>query len=233
MFQVASVKAMGASFPVRNLTIGCLRARAKGRRSAGLQRPPGPGMMEARLRRSLRMRPALILIALLAALPAAARPLKPAEGKALDAALSAYLAALGAGDAEGIVGAMPPRVLKVFAAATGMEEAALKATLVQQTGALMGGTKVRDLAADQSALDAGDETLADGTKVTWALIPTAFVSEAGGKAVLNSQPLLALSEDKAWHFLRIDGPERRQVAALAYPFLAGKDFPEATTKPAP
>jgi hypothetical protein len=172
------------------------------------------------------------LLALALALPAAARPLDKAETRSLDKAVSAYLAAIAAGDAGGIVAAMPPRVVSVFAAATGMEKAKLKATLIQQTGEIMKGTEVRDLSADQSALDAGDETLADGTRVTWVLVPTAFVSEAGGKATRNTQPLLALREGRAWSFLRIDGKDRQDLAALAYPFLAGETFPEATSAPA-
>lgn len=104
--------------------------------------------------------------------------------------------------------------------------------LVQQTAALLKGTSVRDLSADQSALDAADETLGDGARVVWVLVPTAFVSEAGGKATHNEQPLLAVREGKAWHFLRIDGEDRQEVAALAYPFLAGRSFPEAKAEPA-
>ena len=172
------------------------------------------------------------LVALTLALPAAARPLERAEAKALDKAVTAYLAAIAAGDAEGIVAAMPPRVVSVFAAATGMEEAKLRTTLVRQTGEIMKGTKLHDLSADQSALDAGEETLADGSRVTWVLVPTAFVSEAGGKATRNSQPLLAVREGRAWSFLRIDGKDRQDLAALAYPFLAGKSFPKATSAPA-
>lgn len=174
---------------------------------------------------------AATLAAVIAALPAIARPLDKAEARALDKALSAYLDAIGAGDAETIVSALPPRVVSVFAAATGLEEKALRSTLAEQTLALMQGTRVRDLSADRSALDAGDETLGDGTRVVWVIVPTAFVSEAGGKATRNEQPVLALREGKTWYFLRIDGPERRQVASLAYPFLAGQEFPEATATP--
>ncbi len=172
------------------------------------------------------------LLALALALPAAAQPLDQAEAKALDNAVTAYLAAIAEGDAGGIVAAMPPRVVSVFAAATGMEEARLKTTLVRQTGEIMKGTRVRDLSADQSALDAAEETLADGTRVTWLLVPTAFVSEAGGKATRNTQPLLAVREGRTWSFLRIDGKDRQDLAALAYPFLAGETFPKATSAPA-
>ena len=180
------------------------------------------------------MRPirlATLLAALLLALPAAARPLAKAEARALDKAITAYLDAIATGNAEAVVAAMPPRVVAIFAAATGLEQTALRKTLVEQTGALMRGTKVTDLSADQSALDAEDEGLADGASVAWVIVPTAFVSEMDGKTARNELPLLALREGKAWHFLRIDGPERREVAALAYPFLAGKEFPEAKTTP--
>lgn len=173
-----------------------------------------------------------LLLALGPSLPAAARALDRAEARALDRAVSAYLAAIGAGDAGAIVDAMPPRVVSIFAAATGMEETRLRNTLVEQTAALMKGTRVRDLSADQSALDAGEETLGDGTTVVWVLVPTAFVSETGGKATRSEQPLLAVREGRTWSFLRIDGKDRQELAALAYPFLAGRTFPEATTAPA-
>ena len=62
-----------------------------------------------------------IAAALLLALPAAARPLETAEAKTLDQALSAYLAAIEKGDATRIVGAIPPRILALFAAQSGMD----------------------------------------------------------------------------------------------------------------
>ncbi len=171
-------------------------------------------------------------LALVLSLPAAARPLDRAEAKSLDRAVTAYLAAIGAGDAGAIVAAMPPRVVSIFAAGTGMEETALKATLVEQTAAMMKDTQVRDLSADQSALDAGEDTLGDGTRVVWVLVPTAFVSVTGGKATRSEQPLLAVREGRTWSFLRIDGTDRQELAALAYPFLAGRTFPAAKTAPA-
>ncbi len=169
-----------------------------------------------------------LVLAVLMAHPAAARPLDAGEAKALDTSLGAYLKAIGRSDAKGIVAALPPRVLNVFAGATGVETKKLEATLVDQTKTLMKGTKVRDVTADQSALDAGEDDLADGTKVIWVLVPTAFVTEAGGAVMRNEQPLLAIEDGAKWYFLRIDGPERQQLAALAYPFLAGREFPPAT-----
>ncbi|MBC7142625.1 MAG: hypothetical protein H5U18_10815 [Rhodobacteraceae bacterium] len=169
-----------------------------------------------------------VLLAVLMAHPVAARPLDAGEAKALDASLGAYLRAIGRSDAKGIVAALPPRVLNVFAGATGVETRKLEATLVDQTRTLMKGTTVRDVTADQSDLDAGEDALADGTKVTWVLIPTAFVTEADGAVMRNEQPLLAVEDGETWYFLRIDGPERQQLAALAYPFLAGREFPPAT-----
>lgn len=169
-----------------------------------------------------------LLLALLMAQPGAARPLDPAEAKALDTSLGAYLGAIGRSDAKGVVAALPPRVLNVFAGATGVETRKLEATLVEQTAALMKGTKVRDVSADQSALDAEEGDLADGTKVVWVLIPTAFVTESDGAVMRNEQPLLAVEDGAKWYFLRMDGPERQQLAALAYPFLAGRAFPPAT-----
>ncbi|MCB2115754.1 MAG: hypothetical protein KDE00_05485 [Rhodobacteraceae bacterium] len=176
---------------------------------------------------------AIVLAILLPAMSADARPLTSGESGSLGKAVSGYLAAIEKNDAKGIVGALPPRVIAVFAGATGMEEKALTATLTEQTSAMLAGTTVRDVTADESALDAEDADLADGSKVTWVLIPTAFVSEVKGKATRNEQPLLAVSEKGKWYFLRVDGKERRDLAAVAYPFLKDQTIPGAKVTPVP
>ncbi len=171
---------------------------------------------------------ALALTAL-TALPAAARPLSTAEAEALATSVDRYLAAIGRADAPAIVAALPPRILNVFAGATGVESRKLEETLVQQTEAVMKGTAFRDLSAGLSALDATDAALDDGSAVTWVLVPTAFTTVARNQKTRHEQPLLALHEGEAWHFLRIDGPQTQGLAALAYPFLAETRFPAATT----
>ncbi|MDW4549357.1 hypothetical protein R5H32_08345 [Defluviimonas sp. D31] len=168
-------------------------------------------------------------LAALVALPAAARPLSPAEAEAMQRSLDSYLRSITAGNAEKIVGALPPRILNVFAGASGIESKQLESTLVEQTKDLMKGTKYRNVTANLEALDAEDSALGDGTEATWVLIPTAFTTVSKGKKTRHQQPLLAVSEGESWHFLRIDGPERQQLAAIAYPFLADKSFPPATT----
>ncbi len=174
----------------------------------------------------MRLLLSLALYALLA-LPAAARPLTPAEGESLGKAVDLYLAAIGRGDAVKIVGALPPRMLNVFAGATGVEADKLTDTLVEQTRAMAKTAKFRDLAAGRAGLDAGDEALADGTKVIWVLLPTTFTTESKGQKTRHEQPLLALNEGGAWYFLRIEGPQSQQLVSIAYPFLAEVEFPPA------
>jgi hypothetical protein len=173
-----------------------------------------------------------ILFAALLAFPAAARPLSPAEADALGKSVERYLSAIGRADAPAIVEALPPRILYVFAGATGVEAGKLEKTLVEQTKALMKGTKFRDLGANRSALDVQEAQLAGGGQVLWTLVPTTFTTEAKGKRTRHDQPLLALREKETWYFLRIDGPQQRQLAALAYPFLSDVEFPAASTAPA-
>ncbi|HPE26617.1 hypothetical protein [Albidovulum sp.] len=175
---------------------------------------------------------AALLLSLALAFPASARPLTQGEAETLSVSVDAYLAAIGAGSASDIVAAMPPRLLNVFAGATGVEAAALTKVLTDQTAALMEGTRFSDLAAGKSKLKAEEGTLSDGTTVTWVLIPTRFTATTGDAATINEQPLLAVMEDGKWYFLRVDGPERQQVAAAAYPFLAKVKMPEATIRPA-
>lgn len=172
----------------------------------------------------MRYLPALAL-AVLMTLPAAARPLAPADSEAMKRSLDAYLGAVSRGDAEKIVAALPPRILNVFAGMTGLESDKLHATLVDQTRTLTKGTKFRDVTADLGALDAQDSALRDGTTTTWLMIPTAFTVVTDDSATRNNQPLLAVKEGDDWYFLRIDGPERQQLAALAYPFLLEAPLP--------
>lgn len=179
----------------------------------------------------MRMLIAFALSAMLA-LPAVARPLAPAEMDALDTAVDRYLSAIEKADAPAIVGALPPRILNVFAGATGTEAGKLEATLVDQTKAMMKDTRFRDLAYGRSQLVAEDAALADGTAVTWVLIPTAFVAETKGDRIKHEQPLLALNEGGDWFFLRIEGPQSQQLAAIAYPFLSEVTFPPSSASAA-
>ena len=167
------------------------------------------------------------LFALLMTAQADARPLDSTETETLDKALKVYFQAISGADADGIVAALPPRILNVFAGATGIETSKLRAVLAEQTRTLIKGTSFRDVTADETALDAEDSALSNGTRITWVLIPTAFVSETKGKATHNEQPLLAVHEMGKWNFLRIDNRERRDLAAIAYPFLKDEKFPEA------
>lgn len=179
------------------------------------------------------MRLAAILLSLVLAFPAQARPLTGEEAEGLSVSVDAYLDAIGAGNAEKIVATMPPRILNVFAGASGTEVSKLTEVLTEQTATLMKGSTFTDLAAGKSKLKAEDGTMPDGSTVTWVLIPTRFTATANGTSTINEQPLLAVKEDGAWYFLRIDGPERQQFAAIAYPFLASVNMPEATVRPAP
>ncbi|MGL4279476.1 MAG: hypothetical protein ACRCS0_03835 [Albidovulum sp.] len=173
-----------------------------------------------------------VLVSGLLGFSAAARDLTPEEAGTLDKAAASYLRAVDRGDAAGIVAALPPRVLTVFGAASGIEEKNLQKKLVEQTAELMKTTDFRDVAAAEGTPVAGDAELADGTPVVWSILKTSFVSEVEGKAMQNWQPLLALSEGGKWYFLRVEGPQSKQLAAIAYPFLSEIDFPSAASAPA-
>jgi hypothetical protein len=183
-----------------------------------------------------RIPPFLVALALLApwlpARPADARDLSTAEASSLNQAAGAYLSAVGRGDADKIVAALPPRVLTVFGAASGIEAKQLTKTLVEQTDALMKKTTFTKVAASDEVPQAGDTKLADGTDVVWAILKTSFISETDGKSTQNWQPLLALNEAGKWYFLRVEGPQSKQLAAIAYPFLNDIDFPSAASAPA-
>jgi hypothetical protein len=176
---------------------------------------------------------AALALGLLLALPAAARPLSPEEEAALTRSMDNYLRAIGSGDAERIVKGIPPRIMNIFAGTSGVEAKDLEKTLVEQTAAMMKGSSFTEIGADRSALDAQDATLADGSAVTWVVVPTAFTAEANGTRTRNEQPMLAIREGDGWYFVRIDGPAQQQMVAMGYPFLADVAFPKARVTPAP
>ena len=172
-----------------------------------------------------------LIAPVLTAIPSDARSLTADEAASLDGAAASYLRAVGRGDAERIVAALPPRVLTVFGAASGIEAKKLTKTLVEQTSALMDATTFTNVAASGEVPQAGDAVLEDGTAVVWAILKTSFVTETGGKSTQNWQPLLALNEGGEWYFLRVEGPQSKQLAAIAYPFLNDIDFPSAASAP--
>ena len=176
---------------------------------------------------------ALIAAAVLFALPAAARPLSEGERGDLTKAVDGYMRATMANNAEKIVASIPQRILNIFAGSAGIEAKNLNQTLVDQTKALTKGLKVRDAVADMSAVTAEDAVLADGTAVVWSIVPTSYTAEKDGAKTLNKQALLAVNEGGKWFFVRVDGAQQKQIAAIAYPFVAEAVIPEPAVSPAP
>ncbi len=73
--------------------------------------------------------------------------------------------------------------------------------------------------------------LADGSRVTWTVVPTQFTVETAGGKVLNRQPLLVLNEAGQWYMMRIEGAQQQELVSIAYPFLKGVSFPAASSAP--
>lgn len=173
---------------------------------------------------------AAFALCLIAACPAAARPLDDTERRGLDKAVTAYSRALERGDAAALTGTLPPRLMRFHAGMTGMTVAALEQAMTEQTAAMMADTRFGALTADPSAAEAAEATLADGSQVLWAVLPATFETETAGGRARVSQPVLALRDEGKWYLIRID-PSQAQVLAAVYPFLAGVDLPAATVAP--
>lgn len=171
-----------------------------------------------------------IALSLTLALPAAARPMDKAEEKALAKSVGIYLRAIGRGEAERVVAALPPRVLNVFAGQAGIEASTLNKTLADQMLVMMKGSKFSDFTSETKGMDANDAVLADGTTVTWVVIPTAFTAETSAGKTRNEQPLLVLREGKQWYMMRMD-PAAQQMVSFAYPFLKDVKFPPSRATP--
>lgn len=164
----------------------------------------------------------------LAALPAAARPLEAAEARQMQSAVDGYLRAIGRGEADRVVAALPPRIKNIFAGSAGIEAGQLDAVLTEQTAALLKAATFADFAADVTGVEATDSALPDGSRVTWAIVPTQFTAANARGKTLNRQSLLVLNEGGEWYMMRIEGAQQQQLVAIAYPFLKDVAFPEAT-----
>lgn len=173
---------------------------------------------------------AFLTLSLLMALPAAARPLEAAEAKALGKSVGIYLRAIGRNETERVVAALPPRVLNVFAGQAGIESKTLNKTLADQMRAMTKGVTFSDFTSDTASMDAQDAVLADGTTVTWVVVPTAFTATTATGKMRNEQPLLVLREGKSWYMMRMD-PGAQQMVSFAYPFLKDVTFPPSRATP--
>lgn len=173
---------------------------------------------------------AVLCLFALTALPAAARPLDRAEMRGLQEALDAYSDALTSGDATALTGSLPPRLMRFHARSAGLSAEELADAMVQQTRAMMSGTRFGALRADPAGANAADTTLQDGTRVTWAILPASFEMAQGGKRSRVSQPVLALRDGRAWYLIRIDAGQQA-VLATVYPFLADVALPAASIEP--
>ncbi|MBC7139572.1 MAG: hypothetical protein H5U17_12715 [Defluviimonas sp.] len=174
---------------------------------------------------------ALLLLALPMAAPASARPMEGAEARKMQTAVDVYLRSIGRGEAERVVAAVPPRIKNIFAGSAGIEAGKLDGVLIEQTEALLDSAKFGDFAADYSNIDATDSVLADGSHVTWTVVPTQFSVQTDSGKVLNRQPMLVLNEGGKWYMMRIEGAQQQELVSIAYPFLKGVSFPAASASP--
>ncbi len=174
---------------------------------------------------------AAIAITILLALPASARPLGEDEAAQMSKSVDIYLRAIGRGEAERVISALPPRVLNVFAGQSGIEAKKLIDTLAAQMRELTKGVSFSDFTSEKNGLVAEDATLADGSVVTWVLVPTAFTAKSEAGRTRHEQPLLVLREGDKWYMMRLEGAAQVQLVSYAYPFLTDIILPPSVSTP--
>ena len=172
-----------------------------------------------------------LMLSLAAAAPSFARPMEGSEARKMQTSVDVYLRSIGRGEADRVVAALPPRIKNIFAGSAGIEAGKLDGVLIEQTKALLEAAEFDDFAADYSNVDATDSVLADGSRVTWTVVPTQFTVKTAGGKVLNRQPLLVLNEAGQWYMMRIEGAQQQELVSIAYPFLKGVSFPAASSAP--
>ncbi len=170
-----------------------------------------------------------LLALILAATPAAARPLTGDERTGLTQTVDSFIAANKTGAADRIIATLPPRMIQAMAQASNVTSEAFRAALVQQTTQTMAGVKVQTFTMDLTK--ARFLELPNGTP--YVLIPTDIAMSAGGPTVSEKSDTLALIDEGKWYLLSVKQPNQVQIFTQLYPDFAGANLGKAEMKVTP
>jgi hypothetical protein len=163
---------------------------------------------------------------------ALALSLSPAFGESVPADLQGSLsssvetfeAAIGSGDFGALFDYMPPKVLELLAAQSGMSVDDVLVAAEAQIEAAMETVTFDSFGMDVAAADW--QMTPDGA-LGYAMIPTETVMTITdmGKMKAVSDTIAFQGEDGGWYLVRIDDPSQVTLLQTAYPEFVGVDFP--------
>lgn len=133
-----------------------------------------------------------------------------------------------AGDIDGILSIMPPRIMALLSATAGVDVADLRASLVLQTEQMLSMATIDEFSMD---IDGARGGVTD-TGRPYFLVPTQItmtITHLGQSGrVRATSDTLALEDEGQWWLMRVENPSHELVLAQAYPDLAGLEFAAST-----
>lgn len=162
----------------------------------------------------------VLLAFMLATTQAYTRPLTPPEHASLDTVVQQLSADIKQNDIEGIIDAMPVRIVDHFSELAKISTEQFRSLLSKQLNETMTAVTILSINIDLTDLDA---TNADNMKTLFVKIPYSMRLSHKGKEIEATSALVAIYEGGKWGLLRLDPTKTAQLIDL-YPLLKDVDF---------
>ncbi|MAM60720.1 hypothetical protein [Maritimibacter sp. UBA3975] len=167
------------------------------------------------------MKRILTAAAFATALPLSALAFDNSDKAAVQAVTQSFAQDFKSNNFEGVLNAMPPRVLDYMSRQTGIPANQLASTLAKQMSVFMDDVKVEKFNMNMNRMATG--TTNDG--IDFAFIPTrTTVKGPEGRQTTNTQTL-ALQDGGAWYLVRIEQAQQYEIVKAVYPGFANVRLP--------
>jgi ketosteroid isomerase-like protein len=167
------------------------------------------------------MKRILAAAAFATALPLSALAFDNSDRAAVQAVTQSFAQNLRAKNFEGVLNAMPPKILNYMSQQTGIPANELAGTLARQMSVFMGDVTVERFNMNMNRMATG--TTNDG--IDFAFIPTrTTVKGPEGRQTTNTQTL-ALQDGGQWYLVRIEQAQQYEIVKAVYPGFANVRLP--------
>ncbi len=170
----------------------------------------------------------LLILTITAWAPASLAQEPDGERKKLEAVVKKFKTDFDSGNYQGVIDAVPPKVIATIAKNAGAPEAELKKFLVEQTTQMMQQVKVVSFAMDLDGVKI--EKTSSGRH--YALIPTSTIMEVPGAGKLKAEnTTVGLVDDGKWYLARVESDQQQGMLINAFPDFKTIDIPSGTMDP--
>jgi hypothetical protein len=150
----------------------------------------------------------------------AAQAVTPEDRSAVSAVVERFLAAFGAGDAEGMVSVMPPEYVTAHAQRVGIGPQTYRGLVVHFTEVALDNGAIEELMLDLAGMAFRETPVGDA----FGLIPTRSVAIKNGERVEMISDTLALKDSGEWWLIQVNDDNQISVLREVYPAFANVTF---------